>query len=454
MSITLLNILPESIKERRYDRPHYPDPSLGSLFSYLKKHNIRCGVIDAKLERLGLKETIKKLEYIRPSAIGFTSFTHEIERVACAANVIKNEFPNVKFIIGGSHANALPIKVLSEFPVFDVSVFGEGEQALVDLAKNNFEDLDSIRSIAYRRGDAILINSAHPPLDMNEFPILDWSKFRRALYYPVFTSRGCPYKCIFCSRPFGSKIRYRPIDVVIEELRQIKNLFNPRYIYIWDENFCSDRTRTLELLARIKKDKIIKGIKWFCQTHINNLDYELLRLMREAGCIRMGIGIESGNDDILSKIGKYTTKERIIKVASWIKKARIPFEGYFLLGLPYENWKTCMETIDFAVKLNPDFPVFGIVVPYPGTEIYNMAMNGKGNYKIISNRWRDYNKIMGKAIELKGLPRRKLETLQFYGYASVLLKNFRIFDILRFLFQFNKDITSWIVNLFSKSENI
>ncbi len=171
--------------------------------------------------------------------------------------------------------------------------------------------------------------------------------------------------------------------------------------------------------------------------------------MKEAGCIRLGIGIESGNDEILRRINKSMSKTKVIKVVEWLKEIKLPFEGFFLLGLPNENWQTSMETIDFATKLNPKFPVFGIVVPYPGTELYNIARGGKDGYRIIAAGWSDYNKVIGKAMELEGLSRKKLELLQFYAYASVLIRNGRIFDLIRFIFQFYRDIGGYISNFLS-----
>jgi len=449
MSVALLNIVPEEIKERRYDRPNFPDPALGAIFSYLKKNNIKCNILDSKLERLSLTKIIERLMYIKPHIIGFTSVTHEIERVAYAAYVIKNQFPKAKLIIGGSHANALPGEVLSEFPVFDISVFGEGEETIVDLVRSNCDNLEKIPGIAYRKGKDIVVNKSRAFLDMENLPIIRWEGFPKARYYPVFTSRGCAYKCIFCSRPWGSKVRYRSIQNIIEEIREIEELYRPKVIYFWDENFCADREKVFGLLERIRGNKITKNIKWFCQTHINDLDYELLKLMKESGCIRMGIGIESGNERMLRKIDKGTTKKRICQVVSWLKEIKIPIEGYFLFGLPDECWQTAMDTIKFAVELNPKYPVFGIVAPYPGTEIYSMAMRGEGGYRIISRKWKDYGKIIGRAIELNALSRKQLEILQLYGYASVLVKNFRFFDIIRFIFQYYKDIGSYITNSFS-----
>jgi radical SAM superfamily enzyme YgiQ (UPF0313 family) len=446
MKTVLLNIVPEIIRERRYDRPHYPDSSLVALFAYLKTKSIPCHAIDSKLERLTLTEVIKRLKYFNPQVIGLTSFTHEIEGVARAAGIIKKEFRGVKLVVGGAHANALPGELLSEFPVFDAAISGEGEATTEELLKNNFENLESIRGIAFRKGDDVIVNQQRDFLDMRNIPGMDWSGFPAARYYPIFTSRGCSYPCIFCSRPFGKKVRYRPMLDVFEEMRQVRQLYHPRSFYFWDENFCADKPRVLELLARMRSDKQMEGVKWFCQAHVNNLDHELLKSMKESGCARIGIGIESGNETILKATGKGTTKKRVIQVVHWLRQVKIAFEGYFLLGLPNENLKTCLDTIHFAAKINPKFPVFGLVVPYPGTDIHAMAKQGRGGYKIIARRWKDYNKIIGNALELKGLSRKQLELLQFFGYAHVLIRNFRVFDMVRFLFQFHRDIFSCMRN--------
>jgi len=453
MSVALLSIQSEIVQERRYDRPNFPNPSLGALFSYLKKNNVACSVIDTKLERLSLPETIQALERIQPSIIGFTSFTHEIERVAFAAGVIKNKFPEAKYIIGGSHANAIPKELLSEFPVFDIAVFGEGEETLLELVKNNCNNLQRIDGIAYRNGQGVFLNRARSPLDLRTLPVIDWTPFRRARYYPVFTSRGCHYRCIFCVKTFGATVRYRLTQDIVEEMKQIKKLFHPRIYYFWDENLCANRERTLELMERIRKENALKGVRWFCMAHVNNLDYALLKAMKSSGCRRFGFGVESGSEAIMSKLGKSITKEKINQVAAWAKQLKMPFEGYFMLGLPDENWKTCMETIRYAARLNPTYPVFGIVVPFPGTALHAMAQRNQGGYRIIARGWSDYNRIIGKAIELKDLSRRQLELLQSIAYMSVLVRNFRIVSMVRFFFQFYIDIGSYIRNFLANNRH-
>jgi len=123
-----------------------------------------------------------------------------------------------------------------------------------------------------------------------------------------------------------------------------------------------------------------------------------------------------------------------------------------LFGLPGETLLTCKETIQFAAKLNPEFPVFGIVVPYPGTEIYTMALRGENGYRIISQNWRDYNKMIGNAMELDDVSRRKMEFFQMYGCLYVLLKNVRIFSMIRFVFQYSHDIGSYLKHFLLRSK--
>ncbi len=149
---------------------------------------------------------------------------------------------------------------MSDFPVFDIAVFGEGEETMLELSKKYFQNLDTIQGIAYRKNKDILINPNRPFLSLDNLPQIDWTGSKRALYYPVFTSRGCAYRCIFCARPFGGRVRYRPLQQVFEEIKQVTESYHPKLIYFWDENFTLDRKRTQELLELIKADHVTKII--------------------------------------------------------------------------------------------------------------------------------------------------------------------------------------------------
>jgi radical SAM superfamily enzyme YgiQ (UPF0313 family) len=160
--------------------------------------------------------------------------------------------------------------------------------------------------------------------------------------------------------------------------------------------------------------------------------------MKNAGCYKVGLGIESGDPERLKNIGKGTSVEKILSVTAGLKRARLPFESYFILGQPNETKESAKRTIDFAVRINADYPVFGIMVPYRGTAIGKMAEAGEGGYVLSTKNWNDYNKQIGDVLRFTGVQRKTLERIQFFGYVKVFLWNLRFFDFIRFCWEYRK----------------
>jgi radical SAM superfamily enzyme YgiQ (UPF0313 family) len=155
--------------------------------------------------------------------------------------------------------------------------------------------------------------------------------------------------------------------------------------------------------------------------------------MAKAGCFEINFGIESGNQEILKRVGKDFALDEARKVIPMVKKAGIEVANLFILGHPGETRETIMDTINFAVELNSDRVAFGIMVPYPGTEVARMAANGEGGYRLLSQNWSDYNKYLGNALEIEGISRKELERLQAWGYLKFYLWNFRFIDLAKIL---------------------
>lgn len=150
-----------------------------------------------------------------------------------------------------------------------------------------------------------------------------------------------------------------------------------------------------------------------------------------AGCSFTGYGVETGDDNIMSQMNKGVTKEKIIATRSILKKTGITTSTYFMLGHPNETRMSIFRTIMFAVRLNPDTAAIGIMVPYPGTEIWDLASKGEGGYVKLSHNWEDFNKQLGNAIQLKNISRREIEFYQLLAYASIYLFNFRFVDLFK-----------------------
>jgi radical SAM superfamily enzyme YgiQ (UPF0313 family) len=148
--------------------------------------------------------------------------------------------------------------------------------------------------------------------------------------------------------------------------------------------------------------------------------------------------VESGNVRILQIIKKGETKEDFIRAARFIKQAGIESHSYYILGHPTETKATAKETIDFAAKLNTDYISIGIMIPYPGTEIAKLTSLGQGGYKKISSDWADYNKQLGKAIELESLSAAELTRLQMLGYLKFYVANFKIVPFMQIVWKYRK----------------
>src|SRR5262249_17850965 len=155
---------------------------------------------------------------------------------------------------------------------------------------------------------------------------------------------------------------------------------------------------------------------------------ELVDLLAAAGCTKVGFGMETGDADRLRAIGKGLDHQLILAATRRCRQAGIVVEGFFILGHEDETLGSVLDTIRLAVALDLDVPVFGIMVPYPGTRVWDLALAGKGGYRRLSPTWRHYNKQIGGAVELERLPRRALELLQLVGYNAVFLANGRLGD--------------------------
>jgi len=432
MNVMLINPAPKIVVEDFFERPKYPHIGIGCLAGYLESRGINCKVIDAKLERINAEEVLKRVA--DAEIVGITSFTHEIKISAELAGDIKKEYPEKITVIGGIHASILPKETLEAFPEFDFLVHGEGEETAYELfeAISKNKGFEEIKGVAFRKGGKVVVNSPRERIkNLDELPLPAWHLFPRAEEYPILTSRGCPFQCIFCTRAHGNVVRKRSPENVVKELELVVNKFGTRYVYVYDETFTVDLKRAEIICNLIIEKGLHRKFKWEAETRVNCITFDALKKMKEAGCVLVKFGVESGNPEILKVIKKGITLEQVEKAVKMAKKAGLKTQGLFIIGHPNETRKTANDTINFAVKLNTTEVAFGIMVPYPGTEVAEMAKRGEGGYKILSMDWSDYNKQLGNALELKTLSRKEMEKLQLKAYAKFYFRNFKVREIIK-----------------------
>jgi len=300
---------------------------------------------------------------------------------------VKEMKPHVKVIVGGGVITSTPRSLLTVTKA-DVGVVGEGEDTIVDLidAYLNGRPLSDVSGIAYRQGSEILQTPKRSFIrDLDRLPFPAWDLFNvREIYsrFPshqslwqarrigtVYSTRGCPFQCTFC---YTEKIiRQHSVERIIEEFRELKARYGIGYICIADDLFVVRREHTVKFCEAMIKSKM--NVKWSAAGRANLVDLEFLKLMKAAGCDKLGFGIESGSPAVLKGIHKNQTPEQIISGIRNIKKAGITPGGTFIFGLPPETKETIRETVEVYKTINKyrdHCNKFFFATPYPGTQMY------------------------------------------------------------------------------------
>ena len=446
MRVLLINPPPYQ-RVDQYDTPDFTRLGLAYLAGQLLTNpGCEVKIVDAKFERLDDHQVMDAVRRFQPDIVGLTAFTNEIKPAARIAGQVKRLSRDIPTVIGGVHVSALPRETMVEFPEFDYGVYGEGEIIFQELcyALHLGTSLADIDGLIFREEDRIVITGERERIaDQDEIPFPAWDLLPPAERYLFMTQRGCPFMCNFCMNPNGRIVRKRSVEKVLEELVYIVEKFEPERMYICDEIFTSEKERTHAILDGMIYHGINRKLAWFAQTHVNLVDREMFRKMKEAGCASCGLGIETGDPEIMKNMKKGITIDKVIGARKMADDVGLPIESFMIIGHPNETWDTAIRSIDLAVKINAHTPLFGVMVPYPGTQVAELARKGEGGYRLISSDWNDYNKQIGHAMEFENLSRRQLEFLQMIGYFKVFLWNFRFRELARFILQYRNE--GWAV---------
>jgi len=296
--------------------------------------------------------------------------------------VAKEILPEVITIVKGAHFLTSNTDVLYNFKSLDLVIVGEVEETLKDILQG--KPYSETKGLCYRDGFvAKYTGKRHFIKDLDSIPfparhLVDNNLFRRPdnnkVQAIIKVSRGCPHHCFFClATPVsGSKVRLRSAENIVEEIRECVETYKIKNFLFWSDLFNGDREWTLDLCEKI----IESGLKitWSSNTRADTADSEMAELMYESGCRLVSIGVESGSQYILDKIGKKITIDNIRDAVKIFKKAKIKIYNYFVIGLPWDDEDTIEQTIDFAVELDSDFVSFYTAMPLPGTRFFKYAI--------------------------------------------------------------------------------
>jgi len=356
---------------------------------YLEEQGFTIDLIDAPADNLSLEDVLKRFHEFNPDvAVVATSTPSIYQDVETTATLVR-EKPTLKTVLVGPHVSVLDIQTLDLNPALQFVARREYEVTVLELcqALEKGEPVDSIAGITYRKADEILRNpdrELNNDLDILPFVSRTYKKFLRienyfssiALYpqVTIITGRGCLYGCKFCVYPqtqMGRKYRFRSVEKVLDEVEYILETFPQiKEIFFEDDTLTSDKERCRNFCNSVLE----RGVKfnWTANSRAD-VDFETLSIMKKAGCRLLCVGVESGNQEILDRIGKSLTLAQIESFFSASKKAGIIVHGCFMVGNPGETHETMAQTLKFAKKLKPDTAQFFPIMVYPGTKTYNWA---------------------------------------------------------------------------------
>lgn len=376
--------------------PPLPPIELMYLAAIAKNAGYECKIKDYSVNNESLDDFARDLTDFNPDYLLINAATPTLDgdlSVCCVAKDIK---PDIVTIATGAYFLLFDMEVLEKNFCLDLIIKGEPEFTFKEIIEGkSYED---ILGLTYRIDGAVKSNARRPfveNLDEIPFPardILDNKIFRRPDNNKVQTiikvSRGCPFHCFFClATPVsGAKVRLRSAKNIVAEIRECVEKYKIKNFIFWSDVFDFNRDWVVILCQEI----IDSGLKitWSSNSRADLIDQELANLMYKSGCRLVSMGVESGSQEILDKMGKNLTLDQVRKAVKIFKKAKIKLYNYFVIGLPWEDEKHIEETIKFAIELDSDFVSFYTATALPGSRFYKYIqesdlgdLNDKETYK-------------------------------------------------------------------------
>jgi radical SAM superfamily enzyme YgiQ (UPF0313 family) len=375
----ILLVQPPS-RHREHESIVVPPLGLSYIAAVLEKNGYAVEILDAFALHQSWTEFENDVKEADADIVGLGGMTPVIDNTYRAASICRKYCKYL--VVGGPHVTISIRNVFDQIPEADFAVYGEGENTFLELVRaiDHNGDFGKIAGLATKEG----VNPPREPIsDLDSLPFPARHLLPNHLYEYIFsknkrmttmfTSRGCPYQCIFCDKSvFGSKYRKRSAENVVQEISLIKDMYEDVSIVFYDDLFTLDKQRVIRICQGILERNL--RIDWKCEGRVDAVDAELLGWMKRAGCSMIAYGVESGNQKGIDYLNKKITPDQARNAFSLTRKAGIMTTAYFVLGIPVETYEDEMGTIEFAKSLKPNYAQFSILSPFPGTKLYDDAI--------------------------------------------------------------------------------
>jgi anaerobic magnesium-protoporphyrin IX monomethyl ester cyclase len=393
----------------------YLPPPYGviQLAAYLENEakNVEVKILDCNAEKVDWRQMEKRIEAENPDVVASSSLaTCNTYVVANTLETAKKVNPDILTVTGGQHFTATPEESLEAYPEIDVIVRGEGEQTLTELVNNGNKKsaFPKVEGISFRNNRKIIHNPPRPLIEnLEELPypgyhlvkdIVHKYHFaamvgRNAPYALIEGARGCPHECTFCTqwKHWQGKWRLKSPKRIADEMEFCYRNYGSKFIWLTDDNFGAG-TRAGDLADEILGRDASKDATWFVQARCDDIvrNKEVLPKLRRSGLNWVLLGVENSEQSTLSDFKKGITPEDARTAVKLLKKNGIFAHAMFIIGQRRDTAQSIAKLREFANELDPDFAMFGILTPFPGTEVFEKA---KRNGWIEDFNWSHYDMV-------------------------------------------------------------
>jgi radical SAM superfamily enzyme YgiQ (UPF0313 family) len=379
----------------------------------------------------------------KPDLVGISAVTMEASSLDRVARTVRETGFQDPIVAGGPHPTAYPDETLSN-PDIDYVVLGEGEETFKELVKalDTGSNPEKVPGIAFRRDHTTMYSGPRPIIqELDAIPHPAWdlvsfdayakfssmSSLRRNRYTNIFTSRACPYQCVYCHSLFGKRFRARSPENVLDEVRQLVDEYSVHHLEIVDDIFNCDLERSKKILDLLHAEGLSVELSFPNGLRCDRLDREFLEKLSRFPFALICAPIETSSPRIQKLMKKNLNLSKVSEVINWCADLRIYTRGFFMLGFPTETLEELKATIDYAVKSRLHTAFFFVVVPFKGTELYQMSLD------IIEQRGYDYrdHDYFRSSMNVSEIPNKNLFRAQRQAYFRLFIRPSRIFRILR-----------------------
>lgn len=411
--------------------------------------DIEVRILDLRTEPLPDEEAAAAVRDYGPDLVGISGMTFEAEEVLALARLVKKALHGVPVVLGGALASLDTSSILDECCV-DYLCIGEGEETTLELARalGSGENPESVPGLVMRRnGDTLFTGPRVPSVPLDDIPLpaydlidlspyFDPGNIRRGAIYtrntrslPVFTTRGCPYRCTYCHNIHGKKIRFRDPEKVIEEIQWLVDTYGINELHICDDCFNFDVDRAKRICDMMIERNFGLLVGFVNGLRADGLDEELADKIKAIGTYQLCYGIESAVPRVLKSIKKSLDLDSVRRALRLTVERDILTVGLFMLGFPGETEEDMRETIRFSLREPMHLITYSHVIPFPGTELYKTYREAGGT---LGDHWRDFTTDSCYTdISLTDVPVDKIKKMIRRAYLRFFVNPRRLWSIFR-----------------------